>query len=135
MLLYKQNGIILKMYCECKTDIGIYECNGTRIDDDTTIVYKMFHSAVVKEGSRASDHKVATLWLCTADIFCKCGSNHHVSSDVPVKYQIYEILEKIENENDLTFMLPDIVPTGSLIVYNLEEINARKVVESLDDWY
>ena len=134
MIKYKDNGIILKLYGECRNDIGIIECLGRRIDDDTTIVYKMFSSEVVRSGSLATDHNLFTLWLCTVDVFCKCGTIHPVSSDIPAKYQIFEILENIENHEDVSFMIPNEFPEGFLIVDDLEKKEAKKQVEDLNDW-
>lgn len=134
MIKYEDNGIILKLYSECKNDLGIIECWGKRIDDDTTIVYKKFSSEVVRTGSLATDHNVCTLWLCTADVFCKCGACHHVFSDNPAKYQIFEILENIDNNEDVSFMIPSEFPEGFLITYNFEKKEAKKQVEDLNDW-
>lgn len=133
-IILKDQDNILLPYKEAKNQIGIYLCNGKEIDNDTTIVYEMFHEDIVKTGSLAKDHNVVTLWLCTVNVFCKCGEYHHITSAVPAKYQILEILENIENQEDITFSFPDKEPDGDLIVYNLETKQVKKEVEDIDDW-
>jgi len=134
MIMLKDSGIALKSYKEAKKDIGIFECNKKRIDDDTTIVYEMFDESIIETGSFAHDHDRITLWLCTANVFCKCGEYHQISSDVPAEYQILEILRDIENEYDISIKYPKKEPEGSLIVYVLEKKRVPKIVEDINDW-
>lgn len=134
MIRLKDSGIALKTYKEAKDDIGIYECNKKRIDDDTTIVYEMFHESTLETGSFAKDHDIVTLWLCTVNVFCKCGEYHHISDDVPAEYQIAEILNDLENKYDLSFEYPKKQPQGSLIVPILERKKVSKKVEDIKNW-
>jgi hypothetical protein len=134
MIMLRDSGIALKTYKEAKKDIGIFECNKKRIDDDTTIVYEMFDESIIETGSFAHDHDRITLWLCTASVFCKCGEYHHILSDSPVEYQILEILQNIENEYDISVKYPNKEPEESLIVYVLEKKRVPKIVEDINDW-
>lgn len=134
MKMLKDRGIALLTYKEAKEQTGILECNGKRIDDDTVIVYEMFYESIVETGSLATDHKIMTLWLCTANIFCKCGKYHHLFHDFPAEYQICEILENVENQYEITFTYPDKEPNGSLIVYILEMEEVKKKVVNIKDW-
>ena len=134
MIKLKDSSIALKTYKDAKKDIGKFECNGKIIDDDTTIVYEMFYESTVETGSLANDHDIFTLWLCTANVFCKCGEYHHISLDYPAESQLIEIYEDIEKWRDITFTFPNKDPEGSLIVPLLEQRKVSKKVEDIKFW-
>lgn len=130
----RHSGIALKTYKEAKKEIGKYECNGKIIDEDTTIVYEKFYEKIIETGSFANDHEIIILWLCTANVFCKCGEYHHISSNFEAKYQIMDILQDIENRYDTSAGYPEIEPEGSLVVHILEIAKVSKKVEDIKFW-
>jgi len=134
MIKLDDNDIILLTYEEAKNQIGIFQCGGKEIDNDTTIVYKMFDKNTKKTGSLATDHENITVWLCTADIFCKCGEYHHIVSEIPSKDQVYEILENIRNKYDISFKSSVEQSNGFLIVYDIEMKKVKKEIEDINDW-
>lgn len=134
MIRLEDSGIALKTYKEAKDEIGIYECNKKRIDDDTTIVYERFYESTVETGSFAKDHEIITLWLCTVSVFCKCGTYHRIPCDIPAKYQILGRLHDLKNKYDISFEYPKKQPEGSLIVPILNTKMVSKRVEDIDYW-
>jgi hypothetical protein len=133
IILRDQDNILFK-YGEIKNQIGTYNCKEKEIDEDTTIVGEIFSEGIIRTGSLAKDHEMVTLSLCTANVFCKCGEYHQITSDVPVKNQILEILRNIKNQEDLSFKFPEKHPTESLIIYNIEKKQVKKIIEDINDW-
>ena len=92
MRILADRGIALKTYREAKHETGKIYCSGREIDADTVIVYENFEELIEETGSLSALHEVATLWLCTAYVFCKCGQYHPVLSDVPAEFQLRDII-------------------------------------------
>lgn len=130
----KDRGIALKTYKEAKDEIGIYECNGKKIDDDTVIVYEMFDERFEETGSLAKDHELATLWLCTTHVFCKCGEYHDITSEIPVEYQMRDIIADVYGHTGISFVIPSEGPEGFLIapVLNIEKVKKR--IDDIKKW-
>lgn len=134
MTKLKDSSIALKLYKDAKKDIGKFECKGKIIDDDTTIVYEMFYESIVETGSLANDHDVYTLWLCTANVFCKCGEYHHIYLDYPAECQLNDIIYDIHGHTGVSFVIPSKGPEGSLIVPLLDQRKVSKKVEDIKFW-
>jgi hypothetical protein len=129
MIILKDRGIALKTYNEAKRDreIGKYECGGKEIDGDTTIIYEMFEERVEETGSLATDHELATLWLCTAHVFCKCGQYHDIISEISAEIQMLDIIYDVHGRTGISFVIPSEGPEGFLItpVLNIETVKKR----------
>jgi hypothetical protein len=129
MIILKDRGIALKTYNEAKSEreIGNYKCCGKEIDGDTVIVYEMFDERIEETGSLAKDHELATLWFCTAHVFCKCGTYHDIKSEIPVEEQMFDIVLNVHGREGISFVIPSEGPEGFLIapVFNKEKVKKR----------
>jgi hypothetical protein len=135
MRILADRGIALKTYREAKHETGKIYCSGREIDADTVIVYENFEELIEETGSLSALHEVATLWLCTAYVFCKCGQYHPVLSDVPAEFQLRDIIVDVYGLSGASFTIPSDGPDGFKIVYVLQIDKVSKKIDELNTWY